>query len=269
MPRPIDGIVAATANAAMDDSTPPRDVELVQQLRQQYQEIAQLAGALAHEIKNPLSVIGMNVELLAEELAEVDAPQARRALGKLDILQKQCLRLERMLDDFLRFARVRKLDLTPGSLNEQVDRVLDFFDAQVKDMGVEVLRYLDPDLPSILLDEQTLEAALVNLIKNALEAMSTGDQLIARTRLTKQGVALDLIDTGKGMDQNTAMHMFDAFYSTKEGGSGLGLPTARKVIEAHGARIHVQSELGRGTKFSIEFPTPSRIPADPTPPLER
>ncbi len=243
----------------MAESETARETELVHHLRQQYQEIAQLAGALAHEIKNPLSVIGMNVELLAEDLAEVDAPQARRALGKLEILQKQCYRLERLLDDFLRFARVRKLDLTPGSLNEQVDRVLDLYDPQARDVGIEVLRYLDPDLPSILLDEQTLESALVNLVKNAFEAMSAGDQLIARTRLTKAGVALDLIDTGKGMDQNTALHMFDAFYSTKESGSGLGLPTARKVIEAHGGRIHVQSEMGRGTKFSLEFPTPTRL----------
>jgi nitrogen-specific signal transduction histidine kinase len=72
-------------------------------------------------------------------------------------------------------------------------------------------------------------------------------------------VALDLIDTGCGMDENTAMHMFDAFYSTKEDGSGLGLPTAKKVIEAHGARIVVQSEVGRGTQFTLEFPTPPRL----------
>jgi signal transduction histidine kinase len=245
----------------MPDSSPSRDADTLQQLRRQYQEVSELAGALAHEIKNPLSVIGMNVELMAEELTDVELPQARRALIKLDIVQKQCHRLQRMLDDFLRFAKVRNLNLTPGSLNEQIDRVLNLFAPQAKELGVEIIRYLDPDLPSILLDEQTLEAALVNLVKNCLEATTAGDQLIARTRLTKSGVALDLIDTGRGMDQNTAIHMFDPFYSTKESGSGLGLPTARKGIEAHGGRIHVQSELGRGTKFSIEFPMPVRLHA--------
>ena len=128
--------------------------------------------------------------------------------------------------------------------------------------GFEIVRYLDPDLPSILLDEQTLQAALVNLVKNSIEAMPDGGQLTVRTRLTRTGVALDLIDTGKGMDQNTAMHMFEAFFSTKEEGSGLGLPMARKGIEAHGARIHVQSELERGTQFTLEFPTPTRIEAE-------
>ena len=82
---------------------------------------------------------------------------------------------------------------------------------------------------------------------------------MARTRLTRVGVALDLIDTGCGMDDKTALHMFDAFYSTKNGGSGLGLPTARKIIEAHGGRIDVQSAVGHGTKFTLEFPTPRRL----------
>jgi signal transduction histidine kinase len=231
-----------------------------QRLLEQYHEIAQLAGALAHEIKNPLSVIGMNMELLAEDLAKGQTPTERRALGKVQVVQTQCQRLERLLDDFLRFARVKHLDLHAGSLNEQVARVLELFQPQAAAAGVEITTYLDADLPSIMLDEQILEAALVNLIKNAIESMPEGGQLTVRTRLTRAGVALDLIDTGNGMDQTTAMHMFDAFFSTKEGGSGLGLPTARKGIEAHGGRIDVQSELGRGTQFTIEFPMPARLP---------
>ncbi|MCA9266424.1 MAG: hypothetical protein KDA60_21340, partial [Planctomycetales bacterium] len=243
----------------MAEKTAVQYEETIKQLRQQYREIAELSGALAHEIKNPLSVIGMNMELLAEDLAEIQTPQSRRALAKVDIVQKQCRRLSNLLDDFMRFARMRHLDLTPGSLNEQVDRVLNLFAPQAEETGIAVLRYLDPDVPSVLLDEQTLEAALVNLIKNAIEAMPDGGELTVRTRLTRRGVALDLIDTGQGMDQTTAMHMFEAFYSTKDGGSGLGLPTARKGIEAHGGRIDVQSEVGRGTKFTIEFPVPSRL----------
>ena len=144
----------------------------------------------------------------------------------------------------------------------QIQQVLDLFQPQADEWNIEVIRYLDPDLPSIGLDGETLQAALGNLVKNALEAMPNGGELVARTRLTRKGVALDLIDTGCGMDQSTALHMFDAFYSTKDGGSGLGLPTARKIIEAHGGRIDVQSEAGRGTQFTLEFPTPARIATD-------
>jgi signal transduction histidine kinase len=235
--------------------------EINQRLVKQYNEIAQLAGALAHEIKNPLSVIGMNVELLAEDLSEAESPAARRALAKVDIVQKQCQRLQNLLDDFLRFARIRHLELRPASLNDQVERVLNLFAPQAKEDGVEIVKYLDPDLPLIMLDEQTMQGALVNLVKNAIESMPDGGLLTARTHVTRTGVALDLIDTGQGMEQTTAMHMFEAFYSTKDGGSGLGLPTARKAIEAHGGRIDVQSAVGRGTKFTTEFPTPTRIAA--------
>ena len=99
----------------------------------------------------------------------------------------------------------------------------------------------------------------MNLVKNALESMGSGGQLMVRTYTTRKSVALDLIDTGSGVDDNTVLHMFEPFYSTKDGGSGLGLPTARKIIEAHGGRISVQSEVGRGTKFVLEFPVPKRL----------
>lgn len=235
------------------------DDDLTQRLLASYNELAALAGSLAHEIKNPLSVIRMNMDLLAEDFAEPETQRERRAVSKIDLVQKQCIRLENLLNDFLKFARMRNLDLHAGGLNEQVERVLDLFEPQASESGVEVMRLLDPDVPSILLEPQTLQAALVNLIKNALEAMPDGGVLTVRTRLTRFGIALDLIDTGCGMDEKTALNMFEAFYSTKNGGSGLGLPTARKIIEAHGGRIDVQSEEGRGTKFTLEFPTPKRI----------
>jgi len=235
------------------------DDTAIDPMRQRYEELAELAGSLAHEIKNPLSVIHMNIDLLSEDLAESQSPVRRRALDKVDIIRQQCERMERLLADFLRFARLREMDLTPGSLNEQIDRVLRAYQAQADAWGVDILRYLDPNLPRIMMHSDTLQAALMNLVKNAIEAMPEGGQLVVRTHVTPAGVALDLIDTGCGMDDNTAMHMFEPFYSTKHAGSGLGLPTARKIIEAHGGGITVQSELGRGTKFTLVFPVLTRL----------
>jgi signal transduction histidine kinase len=235
------------------------DDESIDPMRRRYEELAELAGSLAHEIKNPLSVIHMNIDLLSEDLSESESPIRRRALDKVDIVRQQCERMERLLADFLRFARLREMDLTPGSLNDQIDRVLRAYQAQANANQVDILRYLDPDLPRMLMHSDTLQAALMNLVKNAIEAMPDGGQLVARTHATRNGVALDLIDTGDGMDDNTVMRMFEPFYSTKNAGSGLGLPTARKIIEAHGGRISVQSEIGRGTKFSLAFPSLARL----------
>ncbi len=243
----------------MPNSQHGKSDEEYQQLLTTFSDLAELAGSLAHEIKNPLSVIRMNMDLLAEDLEDAKTPSERRALQKVDVVRSQCTRLENLLNDFLKCARLRHLDIMPGSLNDQVNEVLDLYDAQARECGVDFFRYLDPDLPSILLDAETLQAALVNLVKNALEAMPNGGQLVARTRSTRVGVALDLIDSGCGMDGNTALHMFDAFFTTKHGGSGLGLPTAKKIIEAHGGRIDVESDVNRGTKFTIEFPRPPQI----------
>jgi signal transduction histidine kinase len=243
----------------MIDHQPLTAEQALERLREEHAALAALAGSLAHEIKNPLSVIRMNMDLLAEDFANPQSPRERRALAKIEMVGRQCTRLENLLNDFLRFNKVGQLELRLGSLNEQVERVLDLFATQAEKSGVEIVRYLNPDLPSIQLNAETLQAALVNLVKNALEAMPDGGQLTAITRVTRQGVALDLIDAGVGMDERTAMKMFDAFFTTKTGGSGLGLPTARRIIEAHGGRIGVHSEVGRGTQFTLEFPTPARI----------
>ena len=240
-----------------------REVERWQQrtqlLEKQYSELAQIAGSLAHEIKNPLSVIRMNMELVEEDLEESETLRERRVWTKLQTVHAQCQRLEKLLNDFMKFARLRDLDLEIGSLNRQITLVLDMYEAQARAQGVQITRYLDPELPAMHLDQETLQAALANLVKNALESMPEDGELTAITRVTPVGIAMDLIDTGGGMSDNTALNMFNAFYTTKPTGSGLGLPMARKVVQAHGGRIDVQSQEAQGTKFTLEFPTPARL----------
>ena len=228
--------------------------EINRRLLTAYTEIAKLAGGLAHEIKNPLSTIRLNMELLAEDLAESDVPRDRRALAKINLVQRECQRLQNLLDNFLNFAKLRTLRLEPCDLNAEIDRVLEFFRPQANQSGIEIVKYFDPELPSVVIDQEAFRGAMLNLILNAQQAMPDGGQLVVRTRPSAIGVAIELIDTGEGMDEETMSHIFEAFYSTKSGGSGLGLPTARKFIEGHGGRIGVQSQLGKGTQFTVELP---------------
>ncbi|MEX2318134.1 MAG: ATP-binding protein [Pirellulales bacterium] len=244
-----------------DETSPSIDETsaTVERLLDQYTEIARLAGSLAHEIKNPLSTIRLNMELLSEDLGEPQTPAQRRALKRVDVVRRECQRLQALLDDFLHYAKVRRLHLEPSDLNHQIDDVLDFFAPEADEAGIEIVRYLDPDLPRVLLDREAFRRALLNLILNAKQAMPEGGQLVVRTAAQGDTAAVYLIDSGVGMDEHTASKMFEAFFSTKPGGSGLGLPTTQKIIAGHGGRINVQSELGRGTQITIELPVPARI----------
>lgn len=252
----------------MTDQVPDErqlEAELDRRLAEKYSEIAQLAGGLAHEIKNPLSTIRLNLELLAEDFAAAETPRDRRALAKIEMVQRECQRLQNLLDDFLRFARVRQLRREPADLNAEIERVLEFFRPLAADHGIEVVRYLDPDLPSVWIDREALFGALVNLVLNAQQAMPNGGQLVVRTAPAGEQVVVRWIDTGVGMDEKTAGQIFQAFFSTKRGGSGLGLPTTRKIIEAHGGRIEVASAPGRGTQFTIVLPTAAPADAEAEP----
>jgi two-component system, NtrC family, sensor histidine kinase HydH len=235
--------------------------DIHEKLLKQYTEIARLAGGLAHEIKNPLSTIRLNMELLAEDFEDTDSARDKRALRKVELVQKECQRLQDLLDDFLNFAKVRHLRQEPTDLNEQIDAILDFFRPEAQASGIEVVAYQAPHLPTVQLDREAFRGALLNLLINARQALEPGGQIVLRTHATAEGVSLDVIDTGCGMNKETQSQIFDAFFSTKRGGSGLGLPTTCKMVEAHGGRIDVQSEPGKGTQFTIHLPVPARLSA--------
>src|SRR5690606_4023077 len=131
-----------------------------------------------------------------------------------------CQRLQELLDDFLKFAKIRRLQLAPTNLNEEIRSTLEFFEPEAKNAGVEILSYLDPELPSVMLDRESFRGAFLNLLLNAKQAMPDGGQLVVRTRSLGNFVAVHLIDSGCGMDEQTAAQMFEAFFSTKPGGSG-------------------------------------------------
>lgn len=235
--------------------TPQPDAEH-QRLKDQYSEIAALAGGLAHEIRNPLSTISMQLDLMAEDIGELseEAPPARRLMTKLSSVQRECGRLEGILNDFLQFARAGELSLSAISLNDAVEEFANFFQAEAQEANVEISWHPSADLPRVKLDQKLFRQVLHNLAQNAVQAMPSGGVLEMLTAHRGDEVVLELIDNGNGMDERTLKHMFDAFYSTRSGGSGLGLPTVRKIVVAHRGTIECESEPGRGTRFSISLP---------------
>lgn len=223
-------------------------------LQAQNTELATLAGGLAHEIRNPLSTIGMHLELLAEDLDEEESARSRRMLERVNKLQHECYQLEEILNAFLQFTRAGEPRQEMTSLNETVTSYLEFLGPLASEHNVEVRPHLDANLPEIALDSALFRQVLNNLGRNALQAMPNGGTLEFITIVRDDSIVLEVIDTGNGMTEKTRDRMFQAFFSTRSGGSGLGLPTVRRIIEAHSGSIACDSEPGQGTRFTIQLP---------------
>ena len=225
-----------------------------QRLLDQYAEIAKLAGGLAHEIKNPLSIIGMNLALMAENLDVENSLRDRRLLAQIETVQRECRQLDSILNAFLQFVRAGELELDEADLNDVVNDFIGFYLPQAREYGIEISPHLAADLPRVRLDKSLMRQVLTNLTLNAQQAMPHGGLLELQTCFRDGLVHLDLIDNGIGMNDATKDKMFQAFYSTKAAGSGLGLPTVRKIVDAHQGHITCESEPGRGTHFTISLP---------------
>src|SRR5262249_55217868 len=130
-----------------------------------------------------------------------------------------------------------------------------FFSPTARSANIEIKSFVSADLPAVLLDSDLFKQAILNLMLNAEQAMPEGGEITIQASNENDSVCLSLIDTGKGIPQEAMGKIFQPFFSTRTGGHGLGLPTTRKIVEAHGGSIDVQSELGRGTKFTIRLPT--------------
>jgi two-component system sensor histidine kinase HydH len=228
--------------------------EITRRLRAQYAEISQLAGGLAHEIRNPLSTLSLNLDLLAEDFHNPESTRDVRVAQRVDRLRHEVRRLHAILESFLRFARVQDLKLEPTDLNAVIDDLRDFFEPHAGTKGIVIRTRFAPDLPAINLDRDLFKQAILNLVLNAEHAMPSGGELILTTRHEEPWIVFDVIDTGQGMPEPVCTRIFDPFFSTRSGGSGLGLPTTRKIIEAHGGAIRVQSEPGKGSQFTVLLP---------------
>jgi signal transduction histidine kinase len=218
-----------------------------------------LASGLAHEIKNPLSAMSINLQMLREDLDGSDQSRDQRLLKRVAVLEKEVARLEEILDGFLKFARGYQLKPIRQSINPILRETVEFWAAKSHAAGVDVQLVLEEGLPDVVVDATYLKQSLLNLLNNALDALTQRpqeerdgrEQILVCSRRAKGGVDALVIDNGPGIPLEAREKIFDPYFSTKAGGSGLGLATARRIVEELGGTLTFDTEIGRGTSFRI------------------
>ena len=215
-----------------------------------------VAGGLVHEIRNPLSTLSLNLQLMEEEWSEQKGARAERTLDRVRTLRREVRRLEDVLDDFLRYAGIRRRDAAEVDVNRGIEETTTFLEPECTRARVDLAFYPDRRLPLARLDERLVKQALLNLLLNALQALEgrAGSQLFVRTRLEGDAVRIDVIDNGPGIAEELRDRVWEVYFSTKKGGSGLGLPTARRIAEEHGGTLTFETEVGKGPDFVLRLP---------------
>jgi signal transduction histidine kinase len=214
-----------------------------------------MAAHVTHEIRNPLSSMGLNVELLEEELAGVtDMAEAQQLVRAI---KREIDRLAELSDEYLRLARRPTPTLERDNLADLVREVVDFIRPELDKAKVTCEVHIDDPLPSVAFDEAQIKQALLNLVRNAREAMPpSGGALWLRVGASQEGDGVDLVvdDNGSGIDLDVREKVFDPFFTTKEGGTGLGLALTRQIVEAHGGTIACEARVPKGTRVSVHLP---------------
>jgi signal transduction histidine kinase len=221
--------------------------------------LGSLASGLAHEIKNPLSTMTITLGLLREDFEGSDQPRDRRVLKKIHLLEGEVSRLEHILQDFLQFAGGHTVRPELVSVNGWLSELLDFFQPSLADSRIRLVRRLAPKLPQVLADRELMKQAVLNLLTNAKQAMPNGGELTVRTWSSGDRIRIDFSDTGEGIARDVLPRIWEVYFSTKEQGTGLGLPTVRRIVAEHGGEVTVESHPGEGTQFSIFLPVPPTI----------
>lgn len=224
---------------------------------EQLAAVGRISAQITHEIRNPLSSIGLNVELLEEAFSraqfksDVEGREARDILASVN---REVDRLGEITENYLRMARLPQPSLEREDVGEVLVNVLDFSREELERARVEVERRIDPATPPALADEHQLRQVFLNIVRNSREAMHGGGKLTVETRSQDGSVEVVFSDTGKGIPPDLRDRIFEPFFSTKDGGTGLGLAVSRQILQAHGGSIACQSNPGGGTTFVIRLP---------------
>jgi signal transduction histidine kinase len=246
---------------AMARSLKAREAQLEAQQKallraEQLAAVGRIAAQIAHEVRNPLSSIGLNVEMLEEQLgraAFASEAESREAKDLLASVTREVDRLTEVTGEYLKLARPQNPTLAAEDVNEVVASVLDFSREELQRSKVNVERALDPAAPKAFADEGQLRQVFLNLLRNSREAMADGGKLTVRSRAANGTVEVEFADDGHGMAPEVRAHIFEPFFTTKDGGTGLGLAVSRQIVLAHGGTIECDSAPGSGTTFVVRL----------------
>lgn len=230
-----------------------------------------LAASVAHEIGNPLNALHIHLQLMEREVRKLqdDTPPpggteavTERLRGFLEVAKGEVSRLDYIITDFLRAMRPSPPNLRNGSLNDVVQETARLLGPELENRRLHVDIRLGRGLPEVRVDPAQLKQALVNLVKNAMQAMTKGGTLTLVTGSTSDEVWISVSDTGSGIATDQLSRLFQPFHTTKEKGTGLGLMIVQRIVRDHGGRIDVESDVGHGTMFKIRLPRQKRLPRE-------
>ncbi len=248
------GLLAREFNA-MAAALDEREQRLIRSER--LAAVGKIAAQITHEVRNPLSSIGLNAELLEEEVSGLECePRTKTEVQTLaHAIVKEVDRLTEITEDYLRLARLPDPKLENEQLSDLLSSLLSFMKREIADHSIRVDLALQPNL-TVAADENQLRQALVNIVRNACEAMPRGGTLRVSSVGIEAGhtVELSISDTGQGIAEEHRARIFEPFFTTKKGGTGLGLALTQQIILEHGGTISVDSQVGHGTTFTVRLP---------------
>ena len=221
--------------------------------------IVRLAAGVAHELGNPLNSLTIHLQLIERKLKNLaKQPDATKLTESLQVCQGEVERLDGIITHFLKAIRPQKLELNELDLLELVEDVLRVQEAELSNRKLEVKVEVNDDLPIILGDRDQIKQAFFNLIKNAMEAMQPSGSLRILARCDDDYVYLQFVDNGSGISEEDLSKVFQAYYTTKEEGHGLGMMIVERIMREHGGHINIESRKEAGTAITLQFPQQHR-----------
>jgi signal transduction histidine kinase len=222
--------------------------------------VGRLSLKVAHEVRNPISAIELNAEMLGEIIGSWPEPDMDEARSLVVAIRDQVTALDGLTEEYLAFARFPRPQFDEESINALLEELADFVRPVALRQGLRVRVETDPAVPTMEVDRALLRQAVMNLVKNAFEALSAGGEVTIASRLDDEVVEISVSDTGQGIPPDVGGRLFEAFFTTKPQGTGLGLGIARQITEEHGGRLDWANAAGGGAVFTIRLPI--KRPAD-------